>query len=131
MRIVARIAGWIASVGLATIAPVCGAQNLTFLHGTPGVALTDEDRRLQADAGLAVLSDPDPRLSKAWRNPATGYSGSFEGLGDLRSEDGLHCRKIKILTEAAGRKNQLIVPVCLTAQGDWMFASGKKLTAVD
>lgn len=130
MSVAVRVAGWIASLAVATLAPVCGAQTLTFLQDTPAVALTDEDRKLQLDAGIAVLSDRDPRLIKAWSNPATGHSGSFQGLGNLRSEDGLHCRKIKILTEAAGRKNQMVVPVCLTEQGDWMFASGKKLTPV-
>lgn len=127
---VARVAGWSTSLALATLAPVCAAQNLTFLENTPAVALTDEDRKLQSDAGIAVLSDPNARLSKAWKNPATGHSGSFQGLGDLRSEDGLHCRKIKILTDAAGRKNQMVVPVCLTARGEWMFASGKTLMPV-
>lgn len=130
-RIAAQVSGGIALLALATFASVCGAQNLTFLHDTTAVALTDEDRKLQSEAGVAVLSDPNPRLTKEWRNPASGHSGSIQGLGDLRSEDGLHCRKIKIFTAAGGRKNQLVMPVCLTAEGDWMFASGKKLTPVD
>ncbi len=127
----ARIAGWIAGPALAMLAAVCTAQNLTFLEHTPAVALTEDDRKLQEEAGIKVLSDPNPRVAKKWKNPATGHSGSFQALGDLRSEDGLRCRRIKILTEAGGRKNQMTVPVCLTASGDWMFASGKKLTPVE
>lgn len=113
---------------LAIQASVCAAQTLTFLQDSPGVVFTEEDRRLQSDAAMAVLNDTNPHLTKEWKNPATGNSGSFQGLGNLRSEDGLHCRKIKILSDAAGRKNQMVFPVCRTAEGDWMFASGKKLT---
>jgi hypothetical protein len=101
------------------------------LQDAPGVTFTDEDRRLQSEAAYAVLTDPNPRLSKEWKNPHTGHSGSFHGLGNLRSEDGLQCRKIKILSYAANRKNQMVFPVCQTADGSWMFASGKKFTAVD
>lgn len=125
-----HVARSIATLILTMLASLSGAQNLTFLEDTPGVTFTDEDRKLQLDAAIAVLSDSNPRLSKKWKNPATGHSGSFEGLGNLRSEDGLHCRKIKILSEAAQRKNRMILPVCQTAEGDWMFASGKKLTQV-
>lgn len=123
-----RVARWSATVLLVALASICGGQNLTFLQDVPGVTFTDEDRKLQSDAAIAVLSDPNPRRSKEWKNPATGHSGSFQGLGNLRSEDGLHCRKIKIFSEAAARKNQMTFPVCQTAEGDWMFASGKKLT---
>jgi hypothetical protein len=126
-----RVARSTATLMLAMLACVCGAQNLTFLQDTPGVTFNDEDRKLQLDAAIAVLSDPNPRLSKEWKNPATGHSGSFQGLGNLRSEDGLHCRKIKILSEGEGRKNQMVLPVCQTAEGDWMFASGKQLTQMD
>jgi len=125
-----RVALATATSMLAMLAFDSGAQNLTFLQDTPGVTFTDEDRKLQLDAAVAVLGDPNPRLFKEWKNPATGHAGSFEGLGDLRSEDGLHCRKIKIRSEAVGRKNQMVLPVCQTAAGDWMFASGKKLTQV-
>lgn len=116
---------------LSAVVSVCAGQNLTFLQDAPGVTFTDEDRRLQIEAAYAVLTDPNPRLSKEWMNPQTGHSGSFHGLGNLRSEEGLHCRKIKILSQADNRKNQMTLPVCQTADGSWMFASGKKLAAVD
>jgi hypothetical protein len=125
-----HVAWWAGTLLLATLAPVCGSQNLTFLQDTPATTFTDEDRKLQLDAATAVLTDENPRLSKEWKNPATGHSGSFQGLGNLRSEDGLHCRKIKFSSEADGKKNQMVFPVCLTEQGEWMFASGKKLTQV-
>lgn len=126
-----RVARWPATVMLAAVASICDGQNLTFLKDAPGVTFSDEDRKLQWEAAFAVLSDPNPRTSKEWKNPKTGHAGSFHGLGNLRSENGLHCRKLKILSEAAARKNQMIFPVCLTTDGVWMFASGMKLTPLD
>lgn len=125
-----RVARWSAAT-LSAVASVCAGQNLTFLQDAPGVTFTDEDRRLQSEAAYAVLTDPNPRLFKEWKNPQTGHSGSFHGLGNLRSEEGLHCRKIKILSQADNRKNQMTLPVCQTTDGAWMFASGMKLAAVD
>ena len=116
------------AVLLVSTAPALFAGNESFLKDTPLAALNDEDRELQRQAAFAVLDAENAMSSKEWKNPQTGAWGEIRGLGNYRSEDGLHCRKIKIFTEAESMKYESTFPVCKTPAGEWMFASGKKLT---
>lgn len=103
------------------------ANNLGFLKNTPAALLTDEDRELQRAAMTEVLEGENAKAQKEWKNPHSGHSGLIKSLGNYRSEDGLHCRKLKISNLAEGLKNEATYPVCKTAQGEWIAASGKKL----
>ena len=105
------------------------ASNVNFLSDTTAGDLTEDDRQLQLAAVSAVLDAESATSEQQWNNPQTGNSGSIRSLGNLRSEDGLHCRKIKISTLAKGRENQSTFPVCKDAEGGWFLASGKKLTS--
>jgi surface antigen len=104
------------------------ANNLGFLKNTVAALLTDEDRELQRAAMTAVLDDDNPTTQKEWKNSQSGHSGSIRSLGNYRSEDGLHCRKLKIANLADGLKNEATYPACKTPEGEWIVASGKKLT---
>jgi len=104
------------------------ANNLGFLKNSAAALLTDEDRELQRDAMMTVLDDENATTQKEWKNAQTGHSGSIKSLGNYRSEDGLHCRKLKIANLADGLKNEATYPVCKTPEGEWIAASGKKLT---
>jgi hypothetical protein len=115
---------------LVSTAPSLFAGNLTFLSDTPLAALNDKDRELQRQAAFAVLDAENSLASKEWKNSQSGAWGEIRGLGNYRSDDGLHCRKIKIFTEAEHMKYESTFPVCKTSAGEWMFASGKKLTKV-
>lgn len=106
------------------------AGNLDFLDTTTAVHLTDEDRRLQREAASEALEAEAPRSERHWSNPQTGSSGSIQSLGDYRSDDGLHCRKITIRTRAQGRESRSTFPICKGADGGWFFASGKKMMRV-
>ena len=120
----------LAAAGLLCAA-VAQANNLGFLKNTPAALLTDEDRELQLAAVTMVLEDVNAKGEKEWKNPQSGHSGSIKSLGNFRSEDGLHCRKITIANHADGLNNQATYPVCKTAAGDWIVASGKKLAKAD
>jgi 17 kDa outer membrane surface antigen len=99
-----------------------------FLHNTAIAALSDEDRQLQRDTAISVLESEDPKLSKTWDNPKTRSSGRSDSLGNYKSDDGLHCRKLRLFTHAKGIDSQLEFPVCKNPGGEWFIASGKKLS---
>jgi hypothetical protein len=105
------------------------AANAGFLKDTALAYLTDEDRRMQTETALSVLDDANATSVKAWQNPKTGSSGRSESLGNFRSEDGLHCRKLRLSTTAKGIDSLFSFPVCRSAAGEWFIASGKRLTA--
>jgi len=104
------------------------AANAGFLKDTALAYLTDEDRRLQTDTAISVLENVDAAAAKDWKNPKTGSSGRSESLGNFRSQDGLHCRKLRLSTTARGIDSQFSFPVCKSAAGEWFIASGKQLT---
>ncbi|MFL6551413.1 MAG: RT0821/Lpp0805 family surface protein [Povalibacter sp.] len=115
---------------LTLLTSVCSAGNLSFLNDTALAALDEDDRTLQRAAAYSVLDAEDPVSSKEWKNDKSGSSGKIHSLGNYRSDDGLHCRKIRILTQAKSLKNDVTLPVCKLSDGDWIFASGKKLAKV-
>jgi pimeloyl-ACP methyl ester carboxylesterase len=100
------------------------ALNLDFLRDTPVMYLTEADKKLQREAALFVLEHEDPNASREWQNPQTGYSGRIEGQGDLISDDGLKCRKLKIVVHAKGGESVFVLPLCKNPQGEWLFGSG-------
>jgi surface antigen len=113
---------------LLTMTPgVAFSANAGFLNDTAITALTDADRKIQLDTALAALESTDPTSTKEWRNPTSGSSGRIETLGNFKSEDGLHCRKMKLFTRAKGIESQFAFPVCKNTNGEWFIASGKKL----
>lgn len=114
----------------ATAVPLCFAGNLSFLNDTAVASLTDADRKLQLDAARAVLESPDATSSAEWSNPDSGSSGRVQSLGNLESEDGLHCREVRLYCKAKGVASQFAFPVCKDPKGDWFIASGKKLKKV-
>ena len=108
---------------------VAFSANAGFLNDTAITALTDADRKIQLDTALVVLESADPKSTKEWQNPTTGSSGRIETLGNFKSEDGLHCRKMKLFTRAKGIESQFAFPVCKKVTGEWFIASGKQLTS--
>lgn len=99
------------------------------LRETPVMYLTETDKKLQRDAALFVLEHAQPTASREWRNPLTGFSGRIEGQGDLISDPGLRCRKIKVVAQVKGAESVFVVPLCKDASGEWLFASALKLHA--
>lgn len=104
------------------------AAGATFLKDTAIAALTSEDLQLQGDAALSVLENPNPRAAKEWTNPRSNASGRIQGLGNFKSEDGMHCRKLQLSARAKGIDSQFSFPVCKMEGGEWMIASGMKLS---
>lgn len=121
----------IALVTLVMPAALLSASSLDFLRDTPMTYLTEADRKLQRAAALFVLEHERANVMREWSNPATGASGRIEGQGDLVADDGLHCRKIKIVAQAKGAQSVFALPVCKNRQGEWFFGSGLKLTPVE
>jgi surface antigen len=121
---------WLGALAAAALLCAYGthANNLGFLKNTASALLTDEDRELQRAAIMVVLEDPNAKSAKDWKNPHSGHSGSIQSLGNYRSDDALPCRKLKISNQADGLKNEATYPVCKTTSGEWIAASGKKLT---
>lgn len=120
----------VALTALCAIASPCLAGNLTFLKGTSFAQLDDTDRALQLEAARQVLESHDGQTQQEWSNAQSGASGRVRSLGIFRSEDGLHCRKVRVSSTAKGVESQFTFPVCKTTQGDWLIASGKKLEKV-
>jgi surface antigen len=102
--------------------------NTGFLNDTAIAALTEDDRKIQVETAVNVLESSAEKSAKDWTNPATGSSGRVESSGNFKSEDGLHCRKMKLFTRAKGIESQFAFPVCKKPSGEWFIASGKKLT---
>lgn len=106
------------------------ALNQDFLNDTPLVNLNQADKAMQRDAALFVLEDAKPDVTREWSNPLTGASGRVEGQGDFLSEEGLRCRKIRILMQARGAESAFALPLCKDQKGEWFFGSGLKLRPV-
>jgi hypothetical protein len=105
-----------------------GASAPLFLGDTGNRNLNDADRKLQADAALSVLENPNPTSQMEWSNPRSGASGIVQTLGALESEDGLTCRTLQLENKTRGGNNRLSFPVCKGTDGEWFIASGMKLT---
>lgn len=103
------------------------AANAGFLKDTALTYLTDDDRKMQVATALAVLEGADANGAREWSNPATGASGRSQSLGNFKSSDGLHCRKLKLSTQAKGIDSEFAFPVCKGKDGEWFIASGKEL----
>lgn len=120
------------SVVLMSVAVLSGAAafaaNSSFLDQSAMTNLTDEDRKLQLDAAMGVLEADAASSSREWKNPSSGASGQADTLGNFKSDDGLHCRKLRLRTTARGVDSRFEFPVCKQADGEWFIASGKKLT---
>lgn|SRR5690606_7211417 len=117
----------VAMLVLGLSAMLSHAGNLTFLRNTSFALLDDTDRALQLDAAKRVLESDDARSSQEWTNPSSGSSGRVQSLGIFKSEDGLHCRKVRVSSTSQGVESRLTIPVCRTSDGDWLIASGKQL----
>lgn len=117
-------------IALCAIASPCLAGNLTFMRGTSFAQLDETDRALQLEAARQVLESDDGQAQQEWSNALSGASGRVRSLGIFRSEDGLHCRKVRVSSTAKGVESQFMFPVCKTTEGDWLIASGKKLERV-
>lgn len=115
------------TIALCAVPVMAFALDLDFLRDTPVMYLTEADKRMQRDAAMFVLEQTEPNVEREWRNPATGYSGRIEGQGDLISDDGLQCRKLKIVVRAKGGESVFVLPLCKNASGEWFFGSGLKL----
>lgn len=122
--------GSLVSLFACILAISANAASAGFLQDTGHAFLSEEDGALQVEAAMKVLEDTDPRTSRQWRNPKSGSSGRAQGLGNLRSDDGLHCRQLRLWTQAKGVESQFAFPVCKGSDGEWFIASGKKLSKV-
>jgi|HigsolmetaAR201D_1030396.scaffolds.fasta_scaffold07405_6 surface antigen len=118
------------AIALCAAASPCFAGNLTFLSGTSFAQLDETDRALQLEAARQVLESDDRQAQQEWSNPRSGASGRVRSLGIFKSEDGLHCRKVRVSSTANGVESQFTFPVCRTTAGDWLIASGKNLDRV-
>jgi|JRYI01.1.fsa_nt_gb surface antigen len=103
------------------------AANTGFLKDTALAFLSEEDMKLQTATALSVLEGADARGLKEWKNPKSGARGRSQGLGNFKSSDGLHCRKLRLWVEARGIETQFSFPVCKGNDGEWFIASGKTL----
>jgi hypothetical protein len=121
------LVGCALAIVLCAIPSVTVALHLDFLRDTPVTYLTDADKKLQREAALFVLEHAEANASREWHNPGTGFSGRIEGQGDLISDDGLHCRKLKIIVHAKGGESVFALPLCKGTNGEWFFGSGLKL----
>lgn len=122
---------WIYCMVVVSMVPASlRALNQDFLNDTPLVNLSEADKAMQRDAALFVLEDARPDLTREWSNPLTGASGRIDGQGDLISEEGLRCRKIRILLQARGAESVFVLPLCKDNKGEWFFGSGLKLRPV-
>jgi hypothetical protein len=110
-------------------APPARAANAGFLQDTAALAFfTDADIKIHVQTALQVLESVQAKESRTWKNSASGFSGRAESLGNFRSEDGLHCRKIRLFTQARGIESQFALPVCKNPCGEWFIASAKRLS---
>lgn len=122
-----QAAGALGVIGLPAVVAAAGAA---FLKDTAMADLTDADLKLQNETAISVLEDPASDASKEWNNPNSGSSGRSESLGNFKSDDGLHCRKLRLWTQAKGIESRFAFPVCKGEDGTWFIASGKKLSKV-
>jgi surface antigen len=109
---------------------LCSAAGLGFLENSALVALTDEDRKLQLVAALNALGSAEEHKQVDWKNPQSGASGTVEARGRYTADDGLHCRRLSLLTQAKGIESRFVFPACQDSNGQWFIASGKKINGM-
>jgi surface antigen len=96
-----------------------------ILGNSPLLKMSEADKKLQYQAVMDVLESSDVHAVREWENKNTGFKGRIDAQGDMRSADGLRCRRLQLRTELNGSQSLFTFPFCKDAQGQWFIASGK------
>lgn len=98
---------------LAWVPLTASAQsNLGFLKQGPLNYFTAEDHRLMKSNLDKVLKSSEPGAKEQWTNPKTGHSGEAETTDASTSNDGLPCKKLRILNQAKGLSSEASYQLC-------------------
>mgnify|MGYP001819680661 CR=1 FL=1 len=96
------------------------AQNLLFLRESPIAWMNDADEAILRATIDAVLAAPDGTTTD-WLNPETGSNGRVQ-VTDTHEDFGTTCRRLRMRTDASGRKSGGNYRLCLSTDGQWKFA---------
>lgn len=98
---------------LAAMPLTASAQSgLGFLKKGPINYFTDEDTRLMKKNLDGVLSSSEPGAKAQWTNPKTEHSGEAETTEVSTSDDGLPCKKLRIVNNARGMTAESSYKLC-------------------
>jgi surface antigen len=99
-----------------------------ILGNSPLLKMSEADKKLQYEAVMDVLESTEAHAVREWKNSKTGFQGRVDAQGDMRSADGLPCRRLQLRTEVRGLQSLFTFPFCKDAQGQWFIASGMKFS---
>lgn len=118
----------LAIVAVAGLPGVVAALPTDILGNSALLKLSDEDKKLQYQAVMDVLESSDPRAVREWENKKTGFKGRIDAQGDMRSTDGLRCRRLQLRMQLNTSQSLFTFPFCKDEQGQWFIASGKQFS---
>ena len=104
---------------LALACSTASAANLGFLGQAPISRMTAEDVDLMYQAAVDALDNTPDGGRRGWENPSTSASGTMMPLATYTGPDGMTCRTIRVLSHAAGLKNQSVFDLCKQPDGRW------------
>ncbi len=106
--------GQLAAVALGTLG---GA----FLGSEIGNSLDRADRLHAERNSRNALEHSRTGTTSSWRNPDSGYSGTFTPTRTFRSASGQDCREFQTTVTVGGREEDATGRACRQPDGTWRF----------
>jgi surface antigen len=106
---------------LAAPAPVLATNLIPLLRDTPAELFTAQDYELFDGALRKALAEVRQDGSVQWANPETRASGGVTVLHEYQ-RDGSDCKRLRVESQANGRKGFSTFDFCRQADGRWVLA---------
>jgi surface antigen len=113
-------------LGLTAAAPAAAQQGwIALMRNTPAEQFDDEDIKLFIDAARKAIAETPEQGTVSWDNPKTKSAGSVTVVKVFTWQN--HpCRKLKIVSEARGRKGTNSMSLCQVEE-KWRVVTDSQL----
>ena len=96
------------------------AQNIWWMHDTPGAYFNDLDRKMYDQSVAEMLESGATGTQKSWFNESSRNGGEITVFDSKRILEGNPCRYLKIYNYAHnGLKATTRIEACKRADGHW------------
>jgi surface antigen len=111
------------AVAAAAALPARAINEGLFARDAPITRMTEEDFRIAGEVIRKALDEGQQGRPYAWKNPATGASGSITPGASFK-RGGMPCRAAHFTIAAGGKSNASAWNLCRTSDG-WKVAEGR------